>query len=548
MRINKAIIIQIIFIGLYSCYIYRQYFDLFFEAQFLHIGFIQDIVEKRYSLNNFFTTFAEHLLPGYNIILALNFSIFKIWGGFDFLVTILSYSFLALYLGNVISKDCSLSSKNKLLSIFVCSLIILSPTNNPASGMALAAIFGVSVFAIILNRVAVELNELDPSIIVTGILIFLTIIFFLGGYSIGAICSLGATITLNFFKTNKIKRYSVKLTSVIALSAITYLIITSIFGNILVNRPTSQSFGFISFFSYLITMAGSSLLGKAFYESNTSFLFLYYFYGIIILIFSSSIFFKLIKGKLEKNDYLFSGLYLYSIINLLIVSLFRHSNGYENAMGQWYNAHSHFLPLFLCLYLIKYKHKFLLSKITSSILIILIILGGLIGYYYDWKKSPYVPSWKEQFLFQVPRVLNNYVDKDQANNAFNTMLWNYEGAHKGLNLFYKNRLWIFQSQSPLIFGVGKNGDLRPGLEFSIICPYGASNLSFIVDYINYKNRPFPIYYFARGQEVREILISSQIEIVNINLFEIDGAFIYFLPKDVPSSELKFFDISCDNIR
>ena len=75
---------------LYIKYVDQINADLFFESQFLHITFLNNLISGSLTWGGFFTTFGEHLFPGYNLILGINYKLFNIWGGFDAIIFLLS--------------------------------------------------------------------------------------------------------------------------------------------------------------------------------------------------------------------------------------------------------------------------------------------------------------------------------------------------------------------------------------------------------------------------------------------------------------------------
>jgi hypothetical protein len=56
------------------------------------------------------------------------------------------------------------------------------------------------------------------------------------------------------------------------------------------------------------------------------------------------------------------------------------------------------------------------------------------------------------------------------------MLWPYSQVKEGLNLFYKNNLWIFDDEEPKLFGVTDDGWATDDKDAFVICPNGSRSL------------------------------------------------------------------------
>src|SRR6187431_31996 len=89
-RIDFRFFLIFVSIVMYAIYLQRQYINIYFESQFLHINFLEDLAQGRITPRGFFSVFGEHLFPGYNLILAVNYYLFDIWGGFDSIIYLLS--------------------------------------------------------------------------------------------------------------------------------------------------------------------------------------------------------------------------------------------------------------------------------------------------------------------------------------------------------------------------------------------------------------------------------------------------------------------------
>ena len=56
---NIHLISFAIFLILYCIFVYRSYFNIFFEVQFAHIPFIEDLAKNSFNAQNFITIFGD---------------------------------------------------------------------------------------------------------------------------------------------------------------------------------------------------------------------------------------------------------------------------------------------------------------------------------------------------------------------------------------------------------------------------------------------------------------------------------------------------------
>lgn len=463
----------------YLIFIKRQYSDIFFESQFLHIDFLRDISQHNLTARGFFTTFGEHLFPGYNLVLAANYYLFNLWGGFDSIVYAVSLFITAVIVVGAIYRSSIRSSSFKTLIALIAAFLLLSTTNNPQWGMALSAAIGVTLFvtSAFLLGAALDDNakQLNP---IAYIAIALAILFFLGGYAIGAVAAIFLLLTV-WVMHNRIFDFKViAISGVVFLCLIIYVILINKYGTLLGNKPTGATFSFQLMAQFLLLMTGASLLGKAFLE-QTHQLWPYYLIGAILLFWSACLFKEFIQ-KPSKGRLFVLAIATYSSVNIFTVSLFRYKNGLDGALGQWYNVHTHFIGVAVCYYLLSSlgERKFSIASIAKIISLAIILGFTTAGYYCDWKKSEYVSSWKNQFITQAP-VLLAFPDMiPNLIDPMSTMLWNYPQAKAGVEFMYSNNLWLFQKKSPLIFGLTDDGWLENKTPVMIICPNGSKKLSF----------------------------------------------------------------------
>lgn len=463
------------FCVLYVFYAWRQNSDVFFESQFLHIPFLRDLISSRFTLEGFFTVFGEHLFPGYNVFLALNYALFRLWGGFDTWIFAAAVITAALIIVSTV-----LASRNLLKSRWICAfatgIAMLSVTNNPQWGMALSAAVGVTLFvggAACLSKIVGR--EPDPRDTWIASLCFASaILLFSGGYAIGIVASIGALILCATLVRRRFGRSEIIVGLVMVASLVAYAAIVAHYGSLLENRPTANTFSLLSTIKFALVMSGASVLGKAFFEHSGAWT-PYYLVGAILLA-SCFAFWNYALRKLDRLGAFFFLLSFYSFCNVLIVSLFRYRNGLEGAMGQWYNIHTHFLilgPVYCFIFLGREK---MLAAAVKSVLTVILLFGFGAGYLADWKKAPYVANYKNTFADQAPLLLASPRSVD-VKNEFSTMLWNYPAVKEGLDLLYQNRLWRFKNNVPLVSGVDSDGWVQSGSLVTVLCPAGSVQVS-----------------------------------------------------------------------
>lgn len=479
-RKNKIIIgvWLVIFTIAYLIYLNNQYIDIFFESQFLHIDFLRDITQKQFTAKGFFTVFGEHLFPGYNLVLALNYYLFDIWGGFDnviyaaSLVTTTVIVVVAIYQSNF--RNDSL----KTLSALITILLLLSTTNNPQWGMALAAAIGITFFVmssyLLANALEDKPKKINP---IFYFAVAFEILFFLGGYAVGAVAAIFLLITVSTWHNKAVNLKIVSAFLAVSICLILYVVLVTHYSALLSNKPTSATFDLRLLGQFTLTMTGASLLGKAFYE-QTHQLWPYYVCGALLLFWCIFLFKEFIQRPIKGRMFILA-IATYSIVIVLMVSLFRFKNGLDGAMGQWYNANTHFIAVAVCFYLLNTVNgKALYATIIKFISLGIIIVAAAVGYYCDWNKSQFITGWKGQFKDQASILLafpELIIDK---NNPFNTMLWNYNEAKSGIDFLYSKHLWIFPENKPLVYGLSNDGWMEANHKVMMICPSGSTNISF----------------------------------------------------------------------
>lgn len=469
-----------IFVLLFFAYIHRQYVDIIFESQFLHIKFLRDIGRHQLIFENFFSIYGEHLFPGYNLLFAINYYLFGLWGGFDYFIFIINQLATVWIVIIAIQRSALPSARHSSFIALICAFLLLSPTNNPMSGMALAASIGVSLFLLSLLEFGSSLEaDFKTPKIFPFVAISVAILFFLGGYAIGVIPAISFIMMVFVYRNRKIDSNTIKIAGTILISLLTYVLIYSYIRGLSKFEPSLGGSNYGDIGRFLLVMTGSSLLGKAFFEVEKIIL-PYYLCGALLLFWMPFLFRDFIVRP-SKGRMFFLALYCYSIAITSVVSIFRFKNGLDGAMGQWYNAHTHFFAVATAFYLISTlkRNSFSLGATARLASLILLMMFGLIGYYYDWKKSPYIPVWKERFLMQAPVLLAFPETIKDKSDPFNTMLWNYEEAKLGIDFIYENKLWIFKDQRPFVVGLEPDGWMIAGRNVMILCPSDSSHLQFL---------------------------------------------------------------------
>lgn len=478
---KHAITIWILCLSLlYFLFIRRQFSEIFFESQFLHVDFLGELIRGDVSFKSFFTVFAEHLFPGYNLILAMNYYAFDVWGGFDPAVYGIS---LALCCIAVVfsTKHSELGNANVGRAfLVVATLLLFSTTNNPQWGMALAAAVGVPLFLFAIYFLSRSFDENENVSIYFYLLMPLTIVFFLGGYAVGVAGAVGLMCMTQALKTRSIDKKIIVAFAVLVLCIILYVIILTQYGVLLKNKPTGKTFDLFAILKFALAMAGASVLGKAVFEAMPQF-WPYYLCGSILFFWTVFLYKDFIQNP-KKGRLFFLAISAYSVSNILLIALFRFSNGIEGALGQWYNVHTKLMAVAVCFYLfstIRWKQIGFLD-VCKIVSLVVIVVFAVFGYCRDWTKSKYISNWKQQFVAQAPLLLAFPDALKDKTNLMNTMLWNYDDARKGVGILYDNNLSMFhfKNKDPVIAGQTSDGWLIADQPITILCPIGTKAIDF----------------------------------------------------------------------
>lgn len=464
----------------YFLFLRRQFSEIFFESQFLHVDFLSGMIRGDVSFKSFFTVFAEHLFPGYNLILALNYYAFDVWGGFDPAVYGISLALCCIAV--VFSTKHSELGSTTLGRAFlaVATLLLFSTTNNPQWGMALAAAVGVPLFLFAIYFLSRSFDANENVSIYFYLLMPLTIVFFLGGYAVGVAGAVGLMCMAQVIKNRSVDKKIIVALAVLVLCIALYVLILTQYGVLLKNKPTGKTFDFFAILKFALAMAGASILGKAVFESSPQ-LWPYYLCGTILFFWTVFLYKDFIRDP-KKGRLFFLAISTYSISNILLISLFRFSNGIEGALGQWYNVHTKLMAVSVCFYFfstIKWKQIGVID-VCKVVSLAVIVLFAVFGYYRDWNKSKYIANWKQQFVAQAPLLLAFPDALKDKTNLMNTMLWNYDDASKGVRILYDNNLSMFhfENKKPVVAGQTSDGWLMADQPITILCPVGTKAIDF----------------------------------------------------------------------
>lgn len=472
--------VAVTLLGIFYLYsLYLQYSDLFFEAQFLHLNFIEDLANNTFKPQHFFTTYGEHLFPGYNILLFLNFKFFKVNALFELACSVIA-SFATFFL---ILKALKQDYNNCCLTIAI-ALVMFSPAQHVMSGMALAA--HISTLLLVFIIYIIYFNEIRYKNYLLAILIPIYIVLFAGAYCVGFLASLiSVFIFANYAKDKKLL---ITLAIFSLISYFLYYFLLSKYRMCTFNEIGHYSYNKLIISQFAIMMFAASALGKAFFETTGSYL-IYYISGAFILAVTLiSSLSTICKNKLNKLDYFFFALLAYALGNIAAVAVARNTNGVEGALGDWYQTHLQFLPVATLYFLSKLTSHNLWQKCLKVSAIAIMVLLVAIGYKAEYTKAPYIKDWKNNIKGSLADQLarpSYFLDNQHPN----PMLWKAENVYQGLLFFYSHHLAYFRGSvaysSPL---TSDNWFEKKSMPFfSIVCPDDSNSLILTVDHINSDN-------------------------------------------------------------
>ncbi len=478
--------VTFILVLLYIWFACLQYTEFFYEAQFLHIDFIHDLVNGAFNAKHFFTTFGEHLFPGYNVLLYVNYTLFGLTGLFELVCSVLA----SIVMAYVLCKAATKEKRSSWLPLVIVA-IVLSPVQNIMWGMALAA--HLSTLLLVLIAYLIYFKPSTPSQwIWISLLVPIYVVFFAGAYAVGFLAVIASVCVLGDIQ--KDKKTGLVLLGASLISYLAYYYLLEHYGPGLSHSAMGYDFNFTSIAGFADLMLGSSLLGKALFEKYQS-LTIYYVAGFyvccILLLMAGAILFK-IKGKLTNQDKFFIALCVYALVNIVIVSIARNTNGPEGALGQWYQAHLKFIPVAIAYFLSSNETQSKGYTIARYLLLSILVTFLSLGYVREYIKGPYVSGWKSNINASIPE---HFVHPERFLSSKNSdpLSWDAQAVHDGLKLLYNNNLSHFR-HSKAIASTGLNPDgwveKTDDPFFDVICPSAAKSIIIHFDRINMNNMGF----------------------------------------------------------
>jgi hypothetical protein len=466
-----------VFATIYAWYVHIQNANVFFEAQFLHAEFLKELLSRHITPRGFFTVFGEHMFPGYNLILAVNVALFRLWGGFDSVVHGIFIIISAALIVERVYSYAPWSPAYKVSAAGIIAFLLLSTTNNPFWGMALAAAGGVCLFILCVRFVEDALwgsYRLNPFFFAA---LPAAQILFLGGYGIGSIAALGALLAIYTFQHRKISVQVAAIAITIIITLAMYLILITHYSSLMSSKPTALGVNIGVIAKFAVLMTGSSILGRTFFE-QTSLFWPYYVVGVLLIVTTLAFWAHIFRHPGKGAMFMFA-LSVYSIVNIVAVAFFRYRNGLDGALGQWYNVHTHFIAVCVIYYLFSIMaNRTALKMGLSSIILVILVSAAIAGYTYDWRKAPAVPAWKERFISEAPIILAFPEIIHNKKDHLQTMLWDYDIVKPTIDLMYAHRLWIFNLSGPQINGLAYDGWIEAGNPVTVMCPVGTHVVKF----------------------------------------------------------------------
>ena len=521
-------------------YIYNafsSYAPIFYEDQFIHIDFIRDLAAHKLNLKNFFSVFGEHLFPGYSIIVAINYFLFSINLYFESTLTVI-FNLVSASIAYYFYRK--LNPKTNNIFLFPIFFILLSPAQYLMKSMALAANLSVILFIAIFYLILKS-----KKIISTYSLLFIYIIGFAGAYSVGFIVAYAFYLLICFKQSHSLKKIDWPMTIFILACFLLYYFILYWKGN--GQAVSAHTLNFFRSLDFGIIMFGSSILGKALYEATQNFT-IYYIAGLMVIAASSaSLYYSFIQlTKLHTNElsiqkkdsvfiFLLALVVVYSITIISVASYARFTNGKELAMGQWYQHHIKFLPVF-SLILLGYFHP---QKITIKLFAFALTTLAIIGYYYEYRKIPYAKQWYLSINSHIPDYLTlraKYSDP----GAYSYFYWPNDWTKNGLQFFYKNKLAYFKE--PLIFGLTSDSWNEENKLFQVVCPVDSKNISINIGKTNALNFQFFNKQYNAKISEENIFIEYKFQDTEFKIFEINNKNLVSFPESKVDIRKLYFHV------
>jgi len=257
-----------------------------------------------------------------------------------------------------------------------------------------------------------------------------------------------------------------------------YLILVTRYGGLVIHQSGDAAFDLLAIIKFFIAMTGASVIGESMF-ARFHVMWPYFICGAILIFWLAILSWLYVKEQAKGQLFLLA-IAAYSLTNILAVSVFRVSNGFEGALGSWYYHHTQFIAVAVIFYLVSTlsSSRTFFVAATKLISIGLILYLAAFEYYYQWKKAPHIAVWKEQFLAQVPSLLANSDKIKDKSKSWNTMLWDFGSAKAGIEFLYSEKLWIFKEQSIKTFGLTADGWMEADRGAAIICPEGSTGVKF----------------------------------------------------------------------
>ena len=505
---NIAIIYLLILSLLYGYIVYVQYEPIFYEDQFIHIPFIKDLVENKFNLEHFLSVFGEHLFPGYSILVAINYYLFSVSLSFETILTFLFNITSALIVYSLWEKT---GIKNNFIGGATAILIMLSPIQYPMKSMALIANLSVIVAFFIFYLLLSNKRGFLLYLLLT-----LYVIFFAGAYSAGFAIAYIAFLIIKSIENNRLfLNWNISL--FISVLYIIYYLLLPISNATVVSAHVFEP---IKSLDFALVMTGSSILGKAVFEARFNLIF-YYFSWLLVIVTA----FYALRLSIKKLDYIVVSLPLIMIVYsgsiILIASYARYQNGLDLAMGQWYQSHIKYLPVFGCLML-----GYLATEKRISTLLVLLILGLTSwGYYFEYLKAPYAKKWKEEINSNIYKYLidDSIRSDDMQTSKF---YWPMGWTKDGLDLLYRNNLAYFKND--IVTGLTFDGWSVQGQPLRVICPMNSKRLEVAIGKTADSNKELIIQHYDTILSKNNILIRHNFKKSKYNSFEMlnNGLIIY----------------------
>ena len=425
-KTNKVVLLPVLLSTLFLYLMLdRAYYNAFIEADFLHFPFLIEFIEQK-KLDSFFTIFGEHLVPGYNLFLIVNYYLFDLNVRFEFWIYFVSVLLTAIIISLKGYKDRLIQCK--LLAV-ISFLFLLWPTHAQMWGMALASVLGVFLWVLIFMRI------IDGKYnYVTYILILINTLLFDGAYSAGGLTAI-FLYSVFLYKYNVRKAVTLALASIF--SGIAYIIILSKIGGL---HPLASSVGgFFDSIKFICILSSSPLIGNPLFDSIGC-SWIYQIAGVLVLGCTSIIFIN----KLRKANFsFFELLFLYSLANIFFITYARARYGAEHALGDWYITHTQFIILYFIVNL-----KYLFKSHCYLVVVVSLYLGisAIVGFHFIWKKSFYVKAWKKHFVDQSSLIINDETYLRSAKSDTDTMIWNGHEVKTSLLFMKRHKKWIFTNE------------------------------------------------------------------------------------------------------